>query len=365
MRNRGVDALLVTDPTSFYYFTGQKIGKEAIGRPSIFLLPLEGDPAVIDWSGPGTFARLYQRPYPTWVADRRIYPESPFTHQEPVEWGIRDLLVERGLQQGVIAVELGNEPRLNLGLNDFLHLQEQVPAVRWIDSGPVVWACRMIKSDWEIDKLKSACKIGAEAWRQCLAGLHTGISQLEIQRQVMAQYSQLGADIDSSPPLVLGATGPGGTFQKGDILYLDGGCSVNGYRMDYTRRAVFGEANERQRSEHDGMWDLLHQVMERIRPGVASKEIFDYSQSLLAKTSWTNYSDHPSKRIGHGIGLVNEPPYLNAYDPYIIQEGMSLTPEPKIETVEGLLNAEEHVVVRAHGCEVISSDLDWRLHTIN
>ena len=167
MRSRGVDAMLVTDPTSFYYFTGQKIGKEAIGRPSIFLLPLEGDPAVIDWSGPGTFARLYHRPYPTWVADRRIYPESPFTHQEPVEWGIRDLLNERGLQQGVVAVELGNEPRLNLGLNDFLHLQAQLPAVRWVDSGPIVWACRMIKSEWEIEKLKTACKIGAEAWRQC------------------------------------------------------------------------------------------------------------------------------------------------------------------------------------------------------
>ncbi|HEY9279358.1 MAG TPA: Xaa-Pro peptidase family protein [Eoetvoesiella sp.] len=364
MKSHGLDGLVVTDPTSFYYFTGQKIGKEAIGRPSIFILPLQGEPAVVDWSGPGTFARLYHRPYPTWIEDRRIYPETPFTHEEPTDWGVRDILVERGLGNGLIGIELGNEPRLNLGLNDFEKLKSELPAVRWIDSGPVVWPCRMIKSEWEITKLKTACQIGAVAWKQCLEGLEIGVTQAAIQRTILAAYNELGADIDSSAPLVLGATGVGGAFQEGDILYLDGGCSVNGYRMDFTRRAVFGQPSARQLAEHNGMWELLFNVMERIRPGVSTAEIFQYSQSLLAKTSWTNYSDHPAKRIGHGIGLVNEPPYLNAFDHHVIQEGMSITPEPKIETQEGLLNAEEHVVIRDNGCEVISDQLEWQLFRV-
>jgi len=364
MRQHGMDGLIVTDPTSFYYYTGQKIGKESIGRPSIFVLPLDGAPAVIDWSGPGTFSRLYGRPYPNWVEDRRIYPEYPFNFEESIDWGLQDVLRERGLHHSVLGIELGNDPRLNLGVQDFRRLVSDLPHVRWVDSAAVVWACRMIKSEWEIDKLKAACSLGANAWRRCLDALHVGISQSDIQRRIMGHYAELGADIDSAAPLVLGATGPGGTFQQGDILYLDGGCSVNGYRMDYTRRAVFGPPSDRQLSEHNGMWELLHEVMDRIRPGVASAEIFEYSQSLLARTSWTNYSDHPAKRIGHGIGLVNEPPYINAYDPYVIQEGMSLTPEPKIETVEGLLNAEEHVIVRAHGCEIISGELDWHLHVV-
>ena len=69
-------------------------------------------------------------------------------------------------------------------------------------------------------------------------------------------------------------------------------------------------------------------------------------------------------RIGHGIGLVNEPPYLNAFDQHILQPGMSITPEPKLETVEGLLNAEEHVIVRDGGCEIISCFPDWQLHVV-
>lgn len=364
MRRAGMDGLVVTDPTSYAYFTGQKAPSGSDGRVVAFILPLQGDPAIVDWSGPGMFARLYRRPYPTSIADRRIYPEVPFSQDPTADWGIRDVLVDRGLDAGRIGIELGNEPRMGLGVADFERLGADLPRVQWVDSTAAVWAVRMIKSDWEISRLKKACEIGAAAWGRCLAGLHAADTQREIQRRILGYYTELGADIDSRPPLVMGATGPGGAFQKGDILYLDGGCSVDGYKMDFTRRAVFGRPSERQTAEHDGMWDILFQVMERIRPGVSTASVFEYSQRLLAKTPWTNYSDHPSKRIGHGIGLINEPPYINAFDMHEFQAGMSITPEPKIETVEGLLNAEEHVIVRDGGCEVLSSGLDWKLFQV-
>jgi Xaa-Pro aminopeptidase len=364
MRRDGVDGLVVTDPVSFYYFSGQKAGAGGIGRPMAFILPLEGDPAVVDWSGPGLFARLYRKPYPTWVEDRRIYPEVPFNREPRVDWGIRDVLVERNLARGVIGIELGNEPRLGLAVDDFARLREDLPGARWVDSGPIVWSCRMIKSDWEIDKLKKACDIGGRAWERIFGELRAGITQADIQRKAITYYLELGADLDSGPPLALGATGPGGAFRQGDILYLDGGCSVNGYKMDFTRRAVFGPPSPRQQAEHDGMWDITMKVIERMKPGVATAEIFEFSQGLVSKTPWRNYSDHPSKRIGHGIGLVNEPPYLNAFDEHVLAPGMSITPEPKIETEEGLLNAEEHVILREGGCEVISQASDRRLYVV-
>jgi Xaa-Pro aminopeptidase len=365
MRKAGLDGLVVTDPVSYAYFTGQKAAPGSDGRVVAFILPLEGEPAIIDWSGPGMFARLYRRPYPAAVADRRIYPEVPFNREACVDWGIRDVLAEKGLLTGRVGIELGNEPYMGLGANDFARLRSDLPGVEWVDSSAVVWAVRMIKSEWEISRLMKACEIGANAWGRCLTGLRVGDTQREIQGRILRSYVELGADVDSRPPVVLGATGAGGAFQKGDILYLDGGCSAAGYKMDFTRRAVFGAPSARQQAEHDGMWNILFEVMDRIRPGVSTASVFEYSQSLIAKTPWTNYSDHPSKRIGHGIGLTNEPPYINAFDQHEFQAGMSITPEPKIETVEGLLNAEEHVIVRERGCEVISSALDWKLFRVD
>ena len=62
--------------------------------------------------------------------------------------------------------------------------------------------------------------------------------------------------------------------------------------------------------------------------------------------------------------MENEPPSLCAFDDTILQEGMVLTPEPKIETVEGLLNPEEHVVIRGYGCDVLSTSPSWKLHVV-
>ena len=135
--------------------------------------------------------------------------------------------------------------------------------------------------------------------------------------------------------------------------------------MDFTRRAVFGAPSERQRDEHDGMWEVLFRIMDRIRDGVALAELFEYSQSMLAKRpDWTNYSDHPSKRIGHGIGLETEPPSINAFDDRVLSSGMTITPEPKIESVDGLVNPEEHLVVTGTCYEQLSVSTCWELFVV-
>ena len=364
MNEQGIDGLVVTDPTTFFYFSGQKAPSWMRQRPNVFILPLEGEAAVISWSGPGMFARLYDRPYPSWVEDRRIYPEVPFNTDERVDWGIRTVLEDRGLLNSTIGIELGRETWLGIPYGDFVRLQSDLPNVRFVESGPVIWGCRMIKSEWEIEAQGEACAIGGRAWRRCFQELHAGITPAEIQKRIITYYMDEGADLDSGPPTALGATGPGGTFQAGDVLYLDGGCNFEGYRMDFTRRAVFGVPSDRQRREHDGMWEILFKVMDRMTPGTGMPEIFEYSQSLLAATDFINYSDDPAKRIGHGIGLETEPPSINLFDPNVLQVGMTLTPEPKIESTDGLVNPEEHVAIRDHGCEILSTDPGWELFVV-
>jgi Xaa-Pro dipeptidase len=365
MRAHGMDGLIVTDAMHYSYFTGHKVASSMRSRPSIFVLPLAGEPALIIWSGPDMFARLHRQPFPSWVADRRIYPEVPFTREPRVDWGIADVLRERGLDAGKLGIELGRETWLGIAVVDFELLKEQLPRARFVDSGPVVWGCRLIKSEWEIECMRNACAIGGKAWRRAFEELRPGIAAAAVQSKVLQYYGEGGADINSEPPMVLGATGPNRTFQDGDILYIDGGCSYSGYKMDFARRAVFGRPSPRQQSEHDGMWDLLRAIVDRMKPGVAVRELFEFSQQRLGQhPEWRNYSDHPAKRIGHGIGLENEPPSISGTDDTILAAGMALTPEPKIESVDGLVNPEEHVVIRAGDCEVLSATSDWHLYSV-
>jgi len=364
-----MDGLVVTDPLNYTYFTGHAVPVWMKSRASIFILPLDGEPALISWSGPGMFARLYGREFPSWVEDRRIYPDVPFNSDARVDWGIQQVLRERGLANARLGIELGRETWLGIPVVDFERLKEDLPQARFVDSSPVIWGCRLIKSEWEIDCLRKTCEIGGKAWDQVIAELKPGVSVRTIQQRILHYYAEGGADISSGVPMVLGATGPNGTFQKGDILYLDGGCSYQGYKMDYTRRAVFGPPSARQQAEHDGMWELLFEIIDRMRAGVPVRELFEYSQRRLAEhevwRSWNNYSTHPALRIGHGIGLENEPPSMSGTDSTILAAGMVLTPEPKIESPDGLVNPEEQVVVRDGAPEVLSACSDYRLRVID
>ena len=365
MREHGMDGLIVTDTMHYSYYTGHRVSSWMRSRPSVFVLPLDGEPALITWSGPGMFARLYKQPFPSWVEDRRIYPEVPFNREPRVDWGVADIIKERGLDSGALGIELGRETWLGIAVVDFELLREQLPKARFVDSGPVVWGCRIIKSEWEIDCMRQAREIGGVAWHRAFQDLRPGIAASAVQKNVLRYYIEGGADLNSEPPMVLGATGPNRTFQKGDVLYIDGGCNCSGYKMDFARRAVFGRPSARQQSEHDGMWGILNEIIERMKPGVSMRELFEYSQSRLAQhPEWRNYSDHPSKRIGHGIGLENEPPSISATDDTILGVRMALTPEPKIESVDGLLNPEEQVVIRPSGCEILSAGSDWELHIV-
>ncbi len=366
MAERGIDGLVVTDPQFYSYYSGHAVPAWMKSRPSVFILPLEGDPAIIHWSGPEMFARLYNRAMPSWVSDRRIYPEVPLTSDPQTDWGIADAIQARSLDKGRLAIELGRETWLGIPHTDFELLRAQLPRVTWVNSGPVLWGCRMIKSEWEIDCMRRACEIGARAWGRCFDVLHFGISIQDVQSRVVAYYHEEGADLGAGPPMVMGATGPGGTFVKGDVLYIDGGCTYSGYAMDFARRAVFGPPSDRQKDEHYGMWEVLHKLIDFMAPGIAVREVFEYSQRLLAEhPHWRNYSDHPSKRIGHGQGLGNEPPSISGTDDTILQERMVLTPEPKLESKDGLVNPEEHVVIRAGGNEILSSSSSWELHIVN
>ena len=104
------------------------------------------------------------------------------------------------------------------------------------------------------------------------------------------------------------------------------------------------------------MWGILNEIIERMKPGVSMRELFEYSQGRLAQhPEWRNYSDDPSKRIGHGIGLENEPPSISATDDTVLEVRMALTPKLKSKASTAWRNPEEHVVIRPWGCDFLSA----------
>src|SRR5260221_13707967 len=104
-----------------------------------------------------------------------MYPEVPFNKEPRVDWGVADIIKERGLDSGALGIELGRETWLGIAVVDFELLKEQLPKARFVDSGPVVWGCRLIKSEWEIDCMRQACEIGGVARHPAFQELRPGL----------------------------------------------------------------------------------------------------------------------------------------------------------------------------------------------
>ncbi len=363
MSERGIDALIVTDSTTYQYFTGHRAPGHA-GRPSAFVLPRDGDPALISLWVQQMFHELDGLPFPSWVEDRRFYTEFPFDSARPTDWGIADVLRERGVAEGTLAIELGEWTKLSLPVADYERLKGDLPGAEFVDGGVVSWGCRMRKSDWEIGQMRRACETSGNAWAQVLPELRVGDTAKDISKKIALAYDEAGGPMMFAG-FARGATGEGEAFQQGDVLYLDGGGTFGGYPTDFTRRAVFGEPSARQLEEHRVALEIQQAMLDAMRPGVPVAKLFEVAVAGIEAAGLRNYSDHPAKRVGHGIGLEQgEPPSISGTDETVLEARMTLTVEPKFYSEDGLVNPDEMVLVTEEGHEILSTVPSRELHVV-
>ena len=126
-------------------------------------------------------------------------------------------------------------------------IAQAAPASKVVLATPVTAGCRMFKSPTEIALMQRANDITIEAFRAALATLREGMTQVELGRNIRAAFDALGATGGSA---LIGfgkySAFPHGSItpqrsEEGDVVLVDGGCSVEGYQSDITRTTVFGK----------------------------------------------------------------------------------------------------------------------------
>jgi len=358
-----IDATIISDPLSYEYFSAHRAPQHA-GRPSILIVPADGQCCLITMGAQQFFAELDGVSLATWVEDLRFYTEFPFSEEDSTDWGIRGFLLDRGLSQGRIGVELGPWTRLGIPQADYARLVHDLPNAAFVDAGKLIWACRGIKSDWEVRKIREACAVLGDGWDEVIKSMQVGVTQSEIRTRIGDAYRSRGS-VSGFLGFARGATGTNGAFTTGDVLYLDGGGILDGYATDFTRRVVFGDPSKRQRLEHEAGLEAQKAMLDMVRPGVPVTEVFAAGNASLVRLGFgdQSYSINPARRTGHGIGIEQgEPPSINGFDRTVLEAGMVLTIEPKFMSADGLVNPDDMVLVTQDGYELLSLTPDRGLH---
>jgi Xaa-Pro dipeptidase len=123
------------------------------------------------------------------------------------------------------------------------------------------------------------------------------------------------------------------TVAEGEVILMDCGCDVHGYKSDISRTWVHGEANEEQRR----VWNTVRRgqeiVMEQARAGVPFGAIDDAVRRYYDAEGFGPGYQLPglSHRTGHGIGMdVHEDQFVVRGNATPMQPGMCYSNEPGI-----------------------------------
>ena len=335
----GLAALVVEPGPAMTYLAGVQWGRSE--RPFLLVLPAEGEPVLI---GPAFEARTAREQIGDMAFSAWQEHESPY----------RVLVGRLPKGRGAIAFDGAMRSFVVEGM------RAELAKRRLVDGTDVLAAVRMRKRPEELSRLRRANEATMAALKAAAAHVRPGMRQSEISGLVRAAQEQAGLlDV-----WVLALAGPAAAFphgtredrvvQDGDLVLVDTGGALHGYRSDITRTWAVGTASDEARRA----WDTVHAAqtaaLEAMRPGVRCGEIDAAARAVVQAAGWGEGYAAFTHRLGHGIGLeVHEAPYLVMGSDLVLDEGMTMSDEPGIYLPGRLgVRLEDIVAVTASGAEV-------------
>ena len=183
----------------------------------------------------------------------------------------------------------------------------------------------------------------------CCAGVHTLLG---------TKFEGISGGSGLSPAVPYGATYD--AIPQGVPILLDFAFVLEGYHLDQTRMACWGEPSEEVQAAYDAMLQVEQALFSAIRPGALWEEIYLLAAARVADLGYSDtFMGHGKEQVrfvGHGVGLeLDEPPFLAPQMPYPLERGMTLAIEPKVALPGiGVVGIEDTIVVRDDGIELLT-----------
>ena len=290
MVDNGIDAMFLDSGTSMFYYTGVRWGQSE--RMLAAVIPARGELA---WVCPG-FEEERARELIKFGDDVRAWQE----HESPHEL-VAGVLNDRGIRRGTIGIE----ERCRFFLYDGVR---QATRAQFVSADPISIGCRVIKSAAELALMQRANNITIEAYRAAFQTVFEGMTREELGANMAAAHSALGVQGGGGAQFGEASAFPHGSQQPqalkdGDIILVDGGCGVDGYRSDISRTFVFGEPSQRQREVWAVEKEAQTAALEAAQVGVPCEDVDAAARGVITGAGFGDEYEYFFHRVGHGIGL--------------------------------------------------------------
>ncbi|AQS02704.1 MULTISPECIES: aminopeptidase P family protein [Clostridium] len=239
----------------------------------------------------------------------------------------------------------------------------------------IIAPLRMVKSENEIKEMRKAIEITIEGVKSLMKNVKAGMKEYEIEAYFDFECKTRG--VKDYAFRTIAAAGKNATIlhyvdnnselKDGDLILFDLGAQWNLYNADITRAfPINGKFTQRQKEVYEAVLRVNKAVIERIKPGVDSRELNVWAKDLIAqeciglglikeKSEVNRYYWH---KIGHSLGLDTHDLGILGRE-FTFAEGMVFTVEPGIYIAEENIGIriEDDILVTKDGCEVLTKNM--------
>ena len=220
---------------------------------------------------------------------------------------------------------------------------------------------RGVKEEWELELMRKAQKIADKAFAEVLPRIKTGMTELELQAELIYCMYKNGAHGLSFDPIVV--SGPNTSLphgvageriiQEGDFITMDFGVLYYGYCSDMTRTVAVGYATEEMKKVYDTVLQAQLAGIAATKAGVPGKDIDVAARDVITAAGYGPYFGHG---YGHSLGLeIHEGPNPNAGNPDPMPENAVASAEPGIYLPGKFgVRIEDVTIFKKDGCENIT-----------
>ena len=337
----------------FYYLTGWKTpgawviiepGVRPGARPRITLFVTPTDPSRISWNNHEPGLNEARTVYKADTA----YPVSAFRQTATEILGKYDTIWT-----------LRSSKLINETLSQIIpEGKNQVIA----DARTMLNDLRLVKDEYEISMLRQAITVTAEAQRQAMMLTSPGRWEYELEAAIDHTFRSEGCDGPGFSTII--GSGANSTIlhydenskqlKSGDLIVMDIGAELNGYKADITRTVpVSGKFTKEQLDIYNIVLRSQKEAIKEMMPGRRTLGPHDRATAVIMKGLYdlglvTDTTSQWQKNLyilytcTHHIGLdIHDlyPYQLTPRDESVFRPGMVITIEPGIYFHEEMLNS--------------------------
>ena len=220
---------------------------------------------------------------------------------------------------------------------------------------------RSVKDEAELARIAAAASIVDVVLEQCCEHFRQGISELEIAQMLDDGMRGAGAQGPAYETIVAAGANAALPHAKpsnkrlldGELLVIDVGALLDGYRSDMTRTFMIGEATSKARELYEIVAQAQAAGVAAVKPGALAADIDEACREVISAAGYGEAFTHAT---GHGVGLdIHELPTVRRDNHAILRQGQVITVEPGIYlSGYGGVRVEDTVAVTASGCRTLT-----------